>query len=87
MTCDQPAVTVRHLRLVASTAEVKASQYAGRKGVPAYFPAKYFDKLMALHGDAGARELLVDARCEELVGGELDVDTVGDLERARKLFG
>jgi molybdenum cofactor cytidylyltransferase len=87
MTCDQPAVTVRHLQLVASRAEVKASQYAGRKGVPAYFPAKYFDKLMALHGDAGARELLVDARCEELVDGELDVDTADDLERARVLFG
>jgi len=87
MTCDQPAVTVEHLRLLMSQVEVKASRYAGRNGVPAFFPKKFFDKLMALKGDAGARELLAEARYEELVGGELDVDTVEDLERARELFG
>jgi len=31
--------------------------------------------------------LLVAAQYEELVGGELDVDTVEDLARARALFG
>jgi molybdenum cofactor cytidylyltransferase len=87
MTCDQPAVTAEHLRLLMSRVEVKASRYAERNGVPAFFPKKYFDKLMALKGDAGARELLAEAGYEELVGGELDVDTVEDLERARELFG
>jgi molybdenum cofactor cytidylyltransferase len=87
MTCDQPAVTAEHLRLLLGQVEVKASRYAKRNGVPAFFPKRYFDKLMALKGDAGARELLVAAQYEELVGGELDVDTVEDLERARVLFG
>jgi molybdenum cofactor cytidylyltransferase len=87
MTCDQPAVTSQHLQLVVTSDEVKASQYAGRKGVPAYFPTRYFDRLMALHGDAGARQLLVDAQSIEFAGGEWDVDTAEDLERARKLFG
>ena len=87
MTCDQPAVTVKHLLHLTLRAEVKASRYAGRNGVPAFFPKKYFDQLMELKGDAGARELLAEARYEELENGDLDVDTVADLERARELFG
>ena len=86
MTCDMPAVTAAHLRLIGG-AEVTASRYAGRKGIPAFFPKTYFDALMALMGDKGARELLVTARSEELAGGELDVDTVEDLERAKEMLG
>ena len=87
MTCDQPAVTVKHLDRLMMRAEVKGSRYAGKNGVPAFFPKKYFDKLMKLKGDAGARELLAEARYVELENGELDVDTVEDLNRARELFG
>ncbi len=87
MTCDQPAVTVGHLQALMRGSEVKASRYAGRKGVPAFFPERYFEELEALSGDVGARELLRSAEAVELEGGELDVDTVGDLERARRLFG
>jgi molybdenum cofactor cytidylyltransferase len=87
MTCDQPAVTVKHLVRLITKAEVNASRYAGKNGVPAFFPKKYFGKLMELKGDVGARELLAEARYEELENGELDVDTMKDLERARELFG
>jgi CTP:molybdopterin cytidylyltransferase MocA len=87
MTCDQPAVTAEHLSRLMLRAEMKASRYAGRNGVPVFFSAKYFDKLMKLEGDAGARELLAEARYEELRDGELDVDTQADLVRARELFG
>jgi molybdenum cofactor cytidylyltransferase len=87
MTCDMPAVTASHLRLLMATGEVTASSYAGRRGVPAYFPVDTFPLLMKLDGDAGARELLRSARCVELSDGELDVDTVSDLERALRLFG
>jgi CTP:molybdopterin cytidylyltransferase MocA len=87
MTCDQPAVTAGHLSLLMSTGEVAASFYVGKSGIPAFFPKEHFDKLMVLTGDKGARELLVTARSEELAGGELDVDTVGDLARAREMFG
>jgi molybdenum cofactor cytidylyltransferase len=86
MTCDQPAVTVSHLVHLMLRAEVKASRYAAKNGVPAFFSKKYFDKLMELKGDAGARELLAEAPYEELENGELDVDTVADLQRARELF-
>ncbi len=41
MACDQPAVSAAHLRmLVGGGDEVVASEYAGRRGVPAYFPAR-----------------------------------------------
>jgi molybdenum cofactor cytidylyltransferase len=86
MTCDQPAVTVEHLSRLISD-EVRASRYAGRNGIPAFFPAAVFEELMELRGEKGARELLADAKFVELEGGELDVDTVGDLVRVRELFG
>jgi molybdenum cofactor cytidylyltransferase len=86
MTCDQPAVTAEHLRALAATGEVTASEYAGRRGVPAYFPASSFVALQALTGDAGARELLRGARAVELNGGELDVDTPEALDEARQRF-
>lgn len=87
MTCDMPAVTAPHLRALMASGEVMASHYADRRGVPAYFPAAVFPSLMELHGDAGAREMVLSARWVELPGGELDIDTVEDLERARALFG
>jgi CTP:molybdopterin cytidylyltransferase MocA len=86
MTCDQPAVTAEHLLALMAEGQVTASSYAGRRGVPAYFPAASFPALMELTGDAGARELLRGAATVELVGGELDVDTAADLAEAARLF-
>ncbi|HMF65463.1 MAG TPA: nucleotidyltransferase family protein [Edaphobacter sp.] len=89
MTCDMPAVTASHLRALMEgrdAGEVVASSYAGRRGVPAYFPASSFVELKAVRGDVGARGVLQGAKCVELVGGELDVDAAGDLERVRELF-
>jgi CTP:molybdopterin cytidylyltransferase MocA len=82
-----PTVSVAHLRALIVTGEVTASAYDGRRGVPAYFPASMFTRLIELHGDAGARQLLKEARTVELAGGELDIDTVADLECARLMFG
>ena len=87
MTCDQPAVTAEHLRALMATGAVTASAYAGRRGVPAYFPAASFGELGKLQGDAGARELLRDAGAVELAGGELDVDTAADLAAAWRWLG
>jgi molybdenum cofactor cytidylyltransferase len=87
MTCDMPAVTAAHLRMLMVSGETTASEYAGRPGVPAYFPMSVFPSLLQLQGDSGARDLLRTAKTVELVGGELDVDTTADLERLRELFG
>jgi len=86
VTCDMPAVTASHLRGLAACDEVTASGYAGRKGVPAYFPASSFPALLQLKGDAGARNLLAGARAIQLHGGDLDIDTLEDLQRAREIF-
>ncbi len=86
MACDMPAVTASHLRALRSSGEMMASSYAGRRGVPAYFPAWAFPVLLTLHGDAGARKLLQSAQSRELAGGEVDVDTANDLERMRQMF-
>lgn len=86
LACDMPAVTVEHLRAVTATGEVRASSYAGRKGVPAYFPASFFSHLMQLRGDAGARELLQSVVAVPLPSGEVDVDTPADVVLVQGLF-
>ena len=87
LACDQPAVTAAHLQALAQGLnDVVASRYAGRQGVPAYFPARVFAELLSLQGDLGARDLLQTATAVDLPLGALDVDTVEDLERAQKLY-
>lgn len=87
MTCDQPGVTADHLRaLTAENAAITGSAYAGRVGVPAYFPATSFDALLALDGDAGARELLRGARSIPNEALNLDIDTEEDFREAQALF-
>lgn len=95
MTCDQPAVNVKHLELlmkicreaVPPAVGIVASRYAGGNGVPACFPATMFSQLFALAGDQGARTLLQDAVGIQLPGGELDIDTPAALARMRQLYG
>ena len=86
LACDQPGVTAGHLRdLCAQPDRTTGSLYAGRVGVPAYFPASAFPQLMQLQGDTGARQLLQSAAsvpCEALA---LDIDTPEDLEQAEQL--
>jgi len=86
MTCDMPTVSPEHLRSLMRIDAVTASAYAGRRGVPAYFPRTMFGQLMELGGDAGARELLREASEIELEDGEMDIDTAADLVRAREKF-
>ena len=87
VTCDMPAVSAEHLQKLMRVGDLAASAYAGRRGVPAYFPSATVGELLKLSGDEGARELLKHARPVELVYGELDVDTAEDLERMHEIFG
>jgi CTP:molybdopterin cytidylyltransferase MocA len=87
MTCDQVAVTAEHLRALCAMPDAACgSGYAGKVGIPAYFPAAAFGALMALRGDVGARELLRSARAVGTEALGFDVDTEEDVERARKLL-
>jgi CTP:molybdopterin cytidylyltransferase MocA len=87
LACDQPAVSAQHLRTMLLAAEqhaIVASTYAGVTGIPAAFSRKYFDELMALSGDSGARSLLVRHAVHSvpLAGGEADLDRPEDLPRS-----
>ena len=83
---DQPGITVDHLRslmeLGTSKGKMVATEYHGGLGVPAYFPAAYFEQLVTLSGDQGARSLLQKSR--HLVvsipfePAALDIDTQQD---------
>ncbi len=87
-TCDMPGVGAEHLRaLAAADGACVASAYAGQVGVPAYFPAAEFGRLLAAAGDTGARGMLAGARTIALEGGEMDVDTPEGLRRARAALG
>ncbi len=85
MTCDQVAMTAAHLQALCAEPEAAAgSGYAGKVGIPAYFPRASFDGLRALRGDVGARGMLAGARAVETEALALDVDTEEDVERARR---
>ena len=85
MTCDQVAVSPEHLgALCEDTESIAGSGYAGKIGIPAYFPASSFDGLQQLSGDVGARDMLRTARVVMNEGLALDIDTEEDLARARK---
>lgn len=88
MTCDQPRLRTEHLRALAVDEEaVAGSAYAGRIGVPAYFPASAFESLLQLRGDVGARELLRNARAVDGEELALDLDTEADVQKAIELIG
>lgn len=91
MTCDQPRVTVEHVRRMIERFEARsepiliASTYAGVRGIPAIFPLEAEGDLLALRGDTGARALLHHPPWRlislPLEGGEIDIDTPDDLAR------
>jgi len=79
MTCDQIELKADHLRQLAQNpAQITASSYAGRKGIPAYFPASAFSALLLLQGDVGARDLLRPAQAILNESLAVDIDTEAD---------
>lgn len=89
MGCDQPRLTVDHLRSLINTfvsrggPAIVASLYAGVQAVPAVFPGETFAALRALRGDKGARSIIERAPVPvvqvEFARGEVDIDTPEDL--------
>ena len=90
---DMPFITLAHYTRLLEIASherfgVAYSKCAERRSPPAIFSADWFGRLLALEGDAGARELLqsapsragVDASREMLT----DIDTIEDLSRAER---
>jgi len=80
LACDQPTLTADHLRqLCAEAQSICGSGYAGKVGIPAYFPTSIFPSLLQLQGDTGARDLLHNARSVRSENLSYDIDTEADI--------
>lgn len=87
--CDQPFVTAaifEQLDQVQSESgkHIVASAYSNTKGTPVLFTRQYFDQLLGLKGDTGAKKILESFR-EDLATvdfpqGNIDIDTKKDFE-------
>jgi molybdenum cofactor cytidylyltransferase len=85
--CDQPYVSAALFEQLyavqnSSSKNIVASAYADTLGTPVLFTQKYFDLLLSLKGDEGAKKIL-KAFPEEVARvdfplGSIDIDTVED---------
>ena len=87
MLADQPLLDSKYLEklianYVSNPSKITATRYTNNIGVPAIFPAKYFEALSKLKGDSGAKNILNDPSIEVLVLDPedkiLDIDTPED---------
>jgi molybdenum cofactor cytidylyltransferase len=87
--CDQPFVTSALFKQLdqmqnKSGKPIVACAYADTIGTPALFTAKYFDHLLNLKGDEGAKKILKrfseDVATVDFPKGEIDIDTQKDYE-------
>ncbi len=88
LACDQPAVDADFLlsllrTYLAEPERIIAAAYGGGLGIPALFPYRCFEALIALTGDRGARALLESGEplAIPLPRGEQDLDTPEDLRQ------
>ena len=87
--CDQPYISadlfkrLMHKKKVSGK-KIIACSYAGTLGTPVLFDIKYFDALMNLQGDEGAKKLLQiyreDVAFITFEKGKVDIDTKADYE-------
>lgn len=88
--CDQPFISGDLFRSLVEAHTVSgkgliACAYAETVGTPVFFDRRYFPELLALGGDAGAKQLLRrypdDVTTIPFPKGEIDIDTEEDLQR------
>ena len=75
-------LVVEHAR---SPVGITASSYADQIGVPAIFNRKFFDELLTLKGDKGAKKIIMKYSEQVTLipfeGGETDIDTKEDYDQ------
>lgn len=88
MLCDQPFVNANLLNQLikaGATNDLAACIYNDVAGVPVLFDSKYFEELLALNGDEGAKKLLLKYQdvmaCIPFPMGDADIDTMEDFEK------
>ena len=91
--CDQPFISSSLFKQLYQTHQegtkhIVASTYADTTGTPALFNRKYFDPLMSLTGDEGAKKLLNayrnDVDTVDFPKGNIDIDTEADYQQVLK---
>lgn len=95
MLCDQPSVNALYIEQLltqanTSEAQVVASQYGDRRGVPAVFDKTILNRLLALDEDMGAKALLnqESTSIESISSPQplFDIDTPQDYEAYKRLY-
>ena len=88
MLCDQPFIPILHFQALKENIQnenIIASLYEKNKSpkVPAIFPKKYYDELLKLDADFGAKEILQKESCINIQLEKdfcMDIDTINDIE-------
>lgn len=87
MLCDQPFVSSQLLQQIreaeaSSDKGIVASFYKETAGVPALFTSKYFEQLLSLQGNEGAKKIVMlngdDVATVPFPLGLVDIDTMQD---------
>lgn len=93
MLCDQPFIPISHFQALKKNIQnenIIASSYQKNKSpkVPAIFPKKYYDELLKLDADFGAKEILQKESCINIQlekDFSIDIDTFEDINLLLKL--
>lgn len=94
MTCDQPAVDSSVIDSLSELSRknpdsIIACRYGDTSGIPAIFPAKYFEQLLALSGDRGAKKIIestTDVISLQFEDAALDIDSPQDMSELKLRF-
>ena len=89
---DQPLLGAAQLKpmitsWLENTNSICCAQYDNTLGIPAIFPKKLFEDLMALRGDSGAKGILLNTASELqtffMPEAKIDIDHPDDLKKLR----
>ena len=89
LVCDQPFLSRDIVEKLMTTAHVTnkkiiSSAYGNTYGIPVLFDKSFFDRLLTLKGDMGAKKIiqenLADMGTIDFPGGSVDIDTMQDYE-------
>ena len=92
MVCDQPHISSSILNQLIitqqrTTKQIVTSNYGNSIGPPALFHKKYFEELVKLSGDTGARKIIQrnmnDVATILFPEGDIDIDTEEDYEKLK----
>lgn len=94
--CDQPFLSNKVFNLLIDVykrqaKKIVASNYKDSHGVPVLYDKEYFNELMQIPDQHGAKKFIVDKASDETLGtipfpkGEVDIDTIEDIKNLSKI--